>query len=285
MDSLTYVLSEEICKAVREVGPVYGVTNIEGFATDILVYMGIQTRSAGASIPMTPEKKTSPVVPDAPKKVIKEDKKEEDKKEEDKKGRARTISKKMKEVFIGLGGSEEQLKEITKKYKVASDVDIEAHGGSFEGFARDFLGLEKKNKNEKKEKKKERITWTPTPKKMFKEIVEASGGAYTDDLKIEFTDYLNGKTDDDFKTLSVEGHMRVFAVGKFAPPSPTLHRHDAEVQDTPDEEDLEEFTYEDETLMIGLTTGKIYRTTEEAGDVLIGIAGQGRFASVKIPYA
>ncbi|NDG32243.1 hypothetical protein EB118_19470 [bacterium] len=179
-----------------------------------------------------------------------------------------------------MGGTEEQLAELIKKYKQATDAEI---GGSFEGFARAFLGLaapaaEKK----KKTAKSERINWTPTPKKLFKEIVEGSGGAYTDDLKTEFTAYIEAKSEEDFKAVSVEGHMRAFAVSKFAPAEPPkLERHNAEQED--EDEDLQEFEHEEETLMIGTKTGKIFRSTEEAGDVLIGVAGQGRFVDVSIP--
>ena len=42
---------------------------------------------------------------------------------------------------------------------------------------------------------------------------------------------------------------------------------------------------EGETLTIGVKSGKIYRATEDSGDVQIGVAGQGKFAAVKIPSA
>lgn len=300
MDSLKYVLSEAICKAVSDVAPAYGVTDLEGFATDLLVYMGIQERTAGAALPMTPEKKVVAIVPDPPKKAKKEETETAEKEDNvsvEKKGRSRTISKKMKESFVALGGTEEQLKELTKRYKDATDADIESVGGSFEGFARNFLGLTVEKKKSSK-KTKSRITWTPTPKKMFKEIVEGSGGAYTDDLKETFTEYLNDMDEETFKTVSIEGHMRAFAVDRFAPPSPVLQRQNAtydsaepraasavfgveESKSAEEDEELEEFTHEEETLLIGVSSGKIYRSTEEAGDVLIGVAGKGRFADVR----
>jgi hypothetical protein len=49
------------------------------------------------------------------------------------------------------------------------------------------------------------------------------------------------------------------------------------------EEEQEELDFEGETLWIGLKSGKIFRQTEEAGDLLIGIAGKGRFKDVKKP--
>jgi len=103
-----------------------------------------------------------------------------------------------------------------------------------------------------------------------------------DTLKDEFVNLINNMSSEDFDAVSVEGHMRAFAVNKFAPPSPALQRQDA-VDD--EEEDLEEIDHDGEKLLIGTKSGKIYRPTEEAGDVLIGVAGQGRFKDVKTPSA
>jgi hypothetical protein len=51
-----------------------------------------------------------------------------------------------------------------------------------------------------------------------------------------------------------------------------------------DDEDLEPLEFDGEKLLfIGLTSGKVFRQTEDAGDVLIGVAGRGRFKDVKIP--
>jgi pyruvate/2-oxoglutarate dehydrogenase complex dihydrolipoamide acyltransferase (E2) component len=307
MDSIKSILCEEITLACHKAGPAFGVADLDGLADSILACMGLKSISASAAL-TTPPRPTKPVEPVAPKREAKkkdetkkEEAKEETKKEEakeeeakeeeeetastgSKKPRARTVSKKMKEQFAAMGGTEEQLAELIKKYKQATDAEI---GGSFDKFARAFLGLaapaaapaaEKK----KKAAKSERINWTPTPKKLFKEIVEGSGSAYTDDLKTEFTAYIEAKSEEDFKAISIEGHMRAFAVSKFAPAEvPKLERHAADHVE--DDEDLEEFKYEEETLLIGTKSGKIYRSTEEAGDVLIGVAGQGRFADVSIP--
>jgi len=307
MESMKAVLSEELSKAVRAVAPAFGVTDVNGLSVELLVYLGIQERIAGSAAVVSDASSVTSVTASVTTSVAKP------------KARSRTVSKKMKEAVTAMGGSESQLEELIKVYKSATDEDIERAGGTFELFAREFLGKKEAAETvpaetpaaeapavetvEKKEKKKggkatkaARITWTPTPKKMFKEIVEGTGGQYTDDLKNEFTTYLNDKSDEDFTSVSVEGHMRAFAITKFAPPAPpVLTRHDAVVEEEvvstaagaaagvsdDDDEDLEEVMYDGETLMVGVKSGKVYRSTEEAGDVLIGVIGQGRFKNLK----
>lgn len=279
MDSIKYVLSEQICKAVMAVAPAYGVSDLEGFATGLLEFLEIRQASASASASVSIAERivSAPVKNDDAKSTT----------SSEKKPRARTVSKKMKESFTAMGGTEQQLKEVTKRYKDASDADIESAGGSFEAFGRKFLGIaseekkeEKKEqkKEEKKEKKKDvRFKWTPTSKKLFKEIVEGSGGGVSDDMPAEFEKFLADKSEEDFKSVSVEGHMRAYAVGKFAPPPPALERHDAEVDE--DDEDLVMFNHDGEELRMGEKSGKIYRETDGM-DILVGIAGKGRFAEV-----
>lgn len=273
MDSIKYVLSEQICKAVMAVAPAYGVSDLEGFATGLLEFLDIRQASASASVSIAERIVSAPVKNDDAKSTT----------SSEKKPRARTVSKKMKESFTAMGGTEQQLKEVTKRYKDASDADIESAGGSFEAFGRKFLGIasedkKEKKKEEKKEKKKDvRFKWTPTSKKLFKEIVEGSGGGVSDDMPAEFEKFLADKSEEDFKSVSVEGHMRAYAVGKFAPPPPALERHDAEVDE--DDEDLVMFNHDGEELRMGEKSGKIYRETDGM-DILVGIAGKGRFAGV-----
>ena len=50
-----------------------------------------------------------------------------------------------------------------------------------------------------------------------------------------------------------------------------------------DDEDLEVFTFNGEELLIGVESGFIFRQVKNFGDIKIGIAGQGKFKSVKIP--
>ena len=209
--------------------------------------------------------------------------------------RKRTVSKKMKDTFLAMeGGTEDSLKAAMKVYKNADQTQIDAWGGKWDSFARAFLAGEctpvKKSKTApaapgapKKEKaapkEARNFTWTPTAKKLFTETVEGGGGKVTDALKDEFAAHVNAKTVDDYKVLAPVGHMRAFVASK----SPS-----AEVvapEDNDDDEDLEEIEVEGETLTIGVKSGKIFRATEDSGDVQIGVAGQGKFKDVKIPSA
>jgi hypothetical protein len=69
--------------------------------------------------------------------------------------------------------------------------------------------------------------------------------------------------------------MRAFVASKSPSAAPAAE----------DDEDLEDLEVEGETLTIGVKSGKIYRATEDSGDVQIGVAGQGKFKDVKIPSA
>jgi hypothetical protein len=231
----------------------------------------------------------------------------ESEKSEEKKERKRVVSKKMKETFMSLeGATEESLKEVIKKYKDAEEVT------DFVTFAKKELGVvdaaapvvEKvsKPKAEKvvkpKAKKEEtgRIQWNATSTRLFKTIVEESGGVLKDGLKTEFSNYLDLLTEDNYGLTSIQGHMRVFMSSKFPTPEPTLKdlpalkvsTEDTKVEVESEEEkdeDQEELEFEGETLWIGVKSGKIYRQTEEAGDVLVGVAGKGRFSKVVKPSA
>jgi hypothetical protein len=204
--------------------------------------------------------------------------------------RKRTVSKKMKDSFLAMeGGTEDTLKAAMKVYKNADQAQIDAWGGKWDSFARAFLAGEctpvKKSKaapaapaKEKAPKEAKNFTWTPTAKKLFTETVEGGGGKVTDALKDEFAAHVNAKTADDFKVLAPVGHMRAFVASK----SPSAV---APPEDNHDDEDLEDIEVEGETLTIGVKSGKIYRATEDSGDVQIGVAGQGKFKDVKIPSA
>lgn len=119
--------------------------------------------------------------------------------------------------------------------------------------------------------------WTPTSTKLFKTIVEENGGAFTDDLKKEFVTWLDALSDEEFADASIQGHMRSFVMTKVSKNDDKDKPKDVGGDE---DEDLEEFDFDGETLLKGVVTGKIYRPTEEAGDVLIGYAGKGRFADV-----
>jgi len=97
--------------------------------------------------------------------------------------------------------------------------------------------------------------------------------------------------------VALEGHMRAFVEAKkqvaVEPKAGngelTPSEYDAARKgkgpeyDTEDEdEDLVEFTHNEETLLKGVVSGKIFRSTAEAGDVQVGVAGQGQFKDVKV---
>ena len=56
---------------------------------------------------------------------------------------------------------------------------------------------------------------------------------------------------------------------------------DADAEDA--DEDLEEIEVNGEQLLIGTKSGDIFQSTEEAGDVKIGRAGEGKFKDVRKP--
>lgn len=196
-------------------------------------------------------------------------------------GKKRVVSKKMKDAFLALqGANEDLLKELIKEYKTAEDVE------SFDAFSRAKLGLSpiiketkpRKEKKEKKEKKGRFDKWTPTSTKLFKTITEENNGTVTDDLKKEFQTYVDALTDEHFASASIQGHMRAFSSTKN---KEVEEKKEEEKIHDDDDEDLLEFEFEDETLLRGEKTGKIYRSTDEAGDVLIGYIGKGRFSEME----
>jgi hypothetical protein len=157
-------------------------------------------------------------------------------------------------------------------------------------------------------KSEKNFTWTPSAKKLFAETVEASGGTVSDLLKDRFAAHVNALTPDAYKVLAAVGHMRQFLTA--APAAAVAVEPVAAVAVEPvavepvaavavepvavaaaaapaadDDEDMESFEFEGEELFIGVSSGKIYRQTESSGDVLIGVAGEGRFKDVKKPVA
>jgi Fe-S cluster assembly iron-binding protein IscA len=156
----------------------------------------------------------------------------------------------------------------------------------------------------KAKKEKGRVSWNATETKIFKKIVESAGSVISDELKQEFADYVTGKTEEEFAVVALEGHMRAFVDSKkqvatvattVEPRAGAGHmtpaEHDAarkaeaeaeaEAEDDEDE-DLVEFEFNEETLLKGVVSGKIFRTTTEAGDVQVGVCGQGIFKDIKV---
>ena len=226
---------------------------------------------------------------------------------ESKDARKRTVSKKMKDTFLAMeGGTDESLKAAMKTYKAADQAQIDGWGGKWDSFARAFLAGEcapaKKAKATPKPKAKKEadpdapkkapkvkearnFTWTPTAKKLFAEVVEGNGGKVTEELKSEFVTHVNAMDGEEYKAIAPVGHVRAFIASKAESAVAPAEPAPAEAVAEDDDEDLEEIEVEGETLTIGVTSGKIYRPTEDSGDVQIGVAGQGKFKGVKIPSA
>ena len=232
------------------------------------------------------------------------------------KERKRTVSKKMKDTFLAMeGGTEDALKAAMKVYKAVDQAQLDAWGGKWDAFARGFLAGEctpakkaraapkakaapkaapnpdapAKAPKEKAPKEAKNFTWTPTAKKLFAEVVETNGGTVTDALKSEFVAHVNGMDAEEYKAIAPVGHIRAYIASKAVPAAaaaPAPADAPAEDEDADDEdEDLEVIDVDGEELTIGVTSGKIYRATEDSGDVQIGVAGVGKFAAVKIPSA
>lgn len=256
MNSIITTIKTTMTTAVKDVAPSYGVTDIEGFLSALMERLDMgKTKPKKA-----PSEKTESVKSEG--------------------GKKRVVSKKMKEAFMTLpGATDEKLNEVIKAYKSAAEVT------SFDEFARSQLGVEvvEKPKKEVKAKVKKEKTgrmdkWTPTSTKLFKTIVEENGGELVDDTKKEFVTWLDALSDEEFADASIQGHMRTYVMSKVVK---ALPRVEAGAGEGDVEEDLEEFDFDGESLLKGVTSGKIYRPTEEAGDVLIGYAGKGRFSDVK----
>jgi len=254
MNAIINAMKKTIMTTVREVATTRGISDVDGFVADVLGKLELPTKKEKSV-------KTESVKSEG--------------------GKKRVVSKKMKETFLKLeGATEEKLTELIKEYKDAAEVT------SFDAFSREKLGLpaadekpkkETKPKKEKKEKSGRFDKWTPTSTKLFKTIVEESGGSVTDDLKKEVVAYIETLSDEDYASSSIQGHMRAFVTTKFV-----KEEEKKEVKTEEEDEDLEEIEFEGETLSVGVKSGKIYRTVDEV-DTLVGYAGKGRFKSVKKP--
>jgi len=257
--SITQTIANQIKIAVEKVASSHKIENTAAFVQDILSELGLTG-------------------------VVPQEKKKAGSVAGSESGRKRVVSKKMKESFMALpGATDEKLKEVMKAYKDAAEVD------SFDAFARRHLaGDEEPKKEEPKEEKKEekkekkarakkeksgRFTPNATSRKLFKTIVDESGVENGSELEKELVAHIEGLSDECFASASIQGHMRAFIATK------TSSKEEAPEDE---DEDLEDFDFEGEMLLKGVTSGKIYQTTEESGDVLIGQAGKGRFKSVKV---
>ena len=174
-------------------------------------------------------------------------------------------------------------KEVAEKEVVVAEKDV-AVVAEKEVVAEEKKVVVKKAPKEKKEPKAKKEKsgrfdkWNPTSTKLFKTIVEESGGAVTEELRSAQVKYIEDLSDEDFASASIQGHFRAFVTTKIVVNCGA--GKEEKVAESDDDEDLEEIEFEDEKLLRGSKSGKIFRPTEEAGDVLIGHAGKGRFADI-----
>jgi len=284
IDTIKATISLDITKAVRAAAELHNITDPDLLAQELLVRLGVTERTSA------PAKKAAkaPVPPPA-------DAEGDEGSVGSKKDRKRTVSAKQKKDFMAIeGATEENLKSIIKGYKDASQETIDglmtadSKENAFILFAKSVLGApapapapepEKKAAKPKAAKKEaSRVKFNATELKIFKKIVESAGSTVTDELKQEFVDYVTPMTAEAFAVVALEGHMRAFVDTKKQEVPAQVQ---PQVDDDDDEEDLVEFTNNEETLLMGAVSGKIYRSTAEAGDVQVGVAGEGQFKDVK----
>jgi hypothetical protein len=314
IDTIKATISLDITKAVRESAELHGITDPDLLAQELLVRLGVTERTsappkAPAKAPKAPAK--APKAPKAPVPPPADAEGDEGSVgSKDKKDRKRTVSAKQKKDFMAIeGATEENLKSIIKGYKDASQETIDglmtadSKENAFILFAKSVLNApvapapepepevkEKKTKTKAKAKKEaSRVKFNATELKIFKKIVESAGSTVTDELKQEFVDYVTPMTAEQFAVVALEGHMRAFVdtkkaanggAGK-APVAEQVLSWNLTEAAGDDDEYLVQFTHNEEELRMGEKSGKIYRTTAEAGDVQVGVVGQGEFKDVK----
>jgi hypothetical protein len=296
------IISLDIKNAMRRVAGAHAVADPDALAQELLIHLGVVERS---------EENTGSVMVAPPPPVVVDGESVDG--GGDKKERKRTVSAKQKKDFMAIeGATEENLKAVIKGYKAASQETIDglmtadSKENAFILFAKSVLSpapvaevhvqpqpqveVEVKEKKAPKTKtaKKEasRVKFNATELKIFKKIVESAGSVVSDELKQEFVDYVTPMTAEEFGVVALEGHMRAFvdnkkqqvvaeAEAEAAVPPP-------QVDDEDEEEDVVEFDFNGETLSKGVVSGKIFRSTAEAGDVQVGVCGQGQFKDVKV---
>lgn len=283
INNIKQTISLDITNAVRRIAEAYGLAKQDEFTQELLVHLGVVERDDVPFIHVNPVASASNASVTST---------------GEKKERKRVVSAKQKKDYLLIAGATEANLEATiKGYKEASQETIDglmttdSKENAFILYAKSVLtggsagagaGAPapepvKKQKKGPSQKVATRVKFNATEMKIFKKVV----GEVTDELKKEFTEYVNGKTDEEFAVLALEGHMRAFMDGKSK--SSKVEEVEVEVDEDEDEdEDLVEFTHNEETLLKGEKSGKIFRSTAEAGDVQIGVAGQGQFKDVKV---
>ena len=311
--NIKQAISLDLTTALRRVADAHTITDVDLLAQELLVHLGVVDRvSAPAQPKVTKPKavKAAPAVAPAPAPEAEAEADGESEGTKEKKARTRTVSAKQKKDFMGLeGATDDNLKTIIKGYKDATQAEIDALmttdskenafilyarailvPGGRTGPAEEEAVAEKKAKapaKTKAKKEKGRVSWNATETKIFKKIVESGGSVVTDELKQEFVDYVTAKTEEEFAVVALEGHMRAFVDSKKpanggAGKAPVAEQVLSWNLTEADDEDLVEFEFNDETLLKGVVSGKIFRTTTEAGDVQVGVCGQGIFKDIKV---
>ena len=298
INNIKQTISLDITNAVRRIAEAYGLAKQDEFTQELLVHLGVVERDDVPFIHVNPVASASNASVTST---------------GEKKERKRVVSAKQKKDYLLIAGATEANLEATiKGYKEASQETIDglmttdSKENAFILYAKSVLtggsavagagaGAPapepvKKQKKGPSQKVATRVKFNATEMKIFKKVV----GEVTDELKKEFTEYVNGKTDEEFAVLALEGHMRAFMDGRSksskvevevevkvkGPEYDTDEGGEGGNED--EDEDLVEFTHNEETLLKGEKSGKIFRSTAEAGDVQIGVAGQGQFKDVKV---
>jgi hypothetical protein len=294
IDTIKATISLDITKAVRAAAELHGITDPDLLAQELLVRLGVTERTSAPAKAAVKKAEKAPVPPPA-------DAEGDEGSVGSKKERKRTVSAKQKKDFMAIeGATEENLKSIIKGYKDASQETIDglmtadSKENAFILFAKSVLTapavtapepeVKEKKAGKAKAAKKEasRVKFNATELKIFKKIVESAGSTVTDELKQEFVDYVTPMTAEQFAVVALEGHMRAFVDTKKQQVSATAEvPAQVQPQVDDDEEDLVEFSHNEETLLMGAVSGKIYRSTAEAGDVQVGVVGEGQFKDVK----
>lgn len=302
--NIKQAISLDLTNALRRVAGAHNITDVDLLAQELLVNLGVVDRVTAPAQPKAVKAKAAA----APEAEPEADGESEGTKE--KKARTRTVSAKQKKDFMALeGATEDNLKTIIKGYKEATQAEIDALmttdskenafilyaravlvPGERTGPAEEEAVAEKKAKAPAKTKAKKeasRVKFNATELKIFKKIVESAGSVVTDELKQEFVDYVTAKTEEEFAVVALEGHMRAFVDSKKpanggAGKAPVAEQVLSWNLTEDDNESLVEFEFNDETLLKGVVSGKIFRTTTEAGDVQVGVCGQGIFKDIKV---
>jgi hypothetical protein len=306
INNIKQTISLDITNAVRRIAEAYGLAKPDEFTQELLVHLGVVERDG---IPFIPQVNTNPVASTSNASVTSTSEKKE---------RKRMVSAKQKKDYLLIAGATaENLEAMIKGYKEASQETIDGlmttdskenafilyaksvlTGGS--AVARAGAGVGpvetapepvKKQKKGPSQKVTSRVKFNATEMKIFKKVV-GEGVEVTDELKKEFKEYVDAKSDAEFAVLALEGHMRAFVDSKVEAEAEEAEKADtgadvdtgadADNEGDEDDEDLVEFTHNEEVLLKGVISGKIFRSTKEAGDVQVGVAGKGQFKDVKV---